>query len=119
MPQSFVYFNDQYYKIWQAFKREQDSIDPSWDVDWDKAEEEDKKKEAKEQARNDRKRKQEVEERAAKRRTGMCSVPRSSAAPLPSRVSVKLSTCDTSSSISSSKLVKLEVQAKGKYRTLW
>jgi hypothetical protein len=119
MPQSFVYFNDEYYKVWQAFKREQDSIDPSWDVDWDKAEEEDKKKEAKEQARNDRKRKQEVEERAAKRRTGMCSVPRSSAAPLPSRVSVKLSTCDTSSSISSSKLVKLEVQAKGKYRTLW
>ena len=118
MPQTFVYLNNEYHKIWQAFKREQD-IDPSWDVDWDKAEEEDKKKEAKEQARNDRKRKQEVEERAAKRRTGMCSVPRSSAAPLPSRVSVKLSTCDTSSSISSSKLVKLEVQAKGKYRTLW
>ena len=83
MPQSFVYFNNEYYKIWQAFKREQDSIDPSWD-DWDKAEEEDKKKEAKEQARNDRKRKQEVEERAAKRRTGMGSMSRSSAAPLPS-----------------------------------
>ena len=65
MPQSFVYFNNEYYKVWQAFKREQDSIDPSWDVDWDKAEEEDKKKEAKEQARNDRKRKQELEERAA------------------------------------------------------
>ena len=57
MPQSFVYFNNEYCKIWQAFKREQASIDPSWDVDWDKAEEEDKKKEAKEQARNDRKRK--------------------------------------------------------------
>ena len=94
-------------------KRTGQHVDPSWDVDWDKAEEEDKKKEAKEQARNDRKRKQEVEERAAKRRTGMGSVPRSSAAPLPSHVSIKLSTCDTSSSISSSKLLKFEVQAKG------
>ena len=97
-------------------KRTGQHVDPSWDVDWDKAEEEDKKKEAKEQARNDRKRKQEVEERAAKRRTGMGSVPRSSAAPLPSHVSIKLSTCDTSSSISSSKLVKLALysaKAKG------
>ena len=63
--------------IRQALKREEKSIDPSWD-DWDKAEEEeDNTKEANEQARDDRKRKQEAEERAAKRRTGMGSMRRS------------------------------------------
>ena len=34
-----------YLKIWQAFKRKENSIDPSWDVDWDKAEEEEEEKE--------------------------------------------------------------------------
>ena len=31
-----------YLKIWQAFKRKENSIDLSWDVDWDKAEDEEK-----------------------------------------------------------------------------
>ena len=55
--------------------------------------------------------------RCIEARTGMGSVPHSSADPLPSLdVCVKLSTCDTSSSISYSKLVKLAlypVKAKG------
>ena len=96
-------------------KRTGQHVDPSWDVDWDKAEEEDKKKEAKEQARNDRKRKQEVEERAASKEAnghGLSATFISSPAAI-TCVYQAFDTCDTSSSISSSKLLKFEVQAKG------
>ena len=70
-------------KEWERIKREEAYVDGSWD-DWDKMEKENDKERVTEQAKNDHKRKQEVEARAAKRRTGMGSMSRSSAAPLPS-----------------------------------
>jgi hypothetical protein len=32
MSQCFVYLSAEYYKMWQAFRKEQDSIDTSWDL---------------------------------------------------------------------------------------
>ena len=93
MPGGFKWFSGEYHKMWQAFRKEQDGIDTSWD-DWNKLEEKNTQEEAKEQTRNERKRKQEAEDRAVKRRTGMGS----STTPPPSCVHVKLSTCDRSSS---------------------
>ena len=80
MPQPIVYFTSHYHQIWKEFQRKQEAIDTSWD-DWDQLEEANQQEGAKEQARNDRKRKQEAEDRAAKRQTGMGSVPRSSTTP--------------------------------------
>ena len=90
MPGGFVWSSGEYRKMWQAFRKEQDRIDTSWD-DWNKLEEKNTQEEAKEHTRNERKRKQEAEDRAEKRRTGMGS----STTPC---VHVKLSTCDRSSS---------------------
>ena len=100
MPGGFVWFSGEYHKMRQAFRREQERIDTSWD-DWYKLEEKHTQEETKEQTRNERKRKQEAEDRAVKRRTGMGS----STTPPPSCVHVKLSTCDRSSS----KLVKVQL----------
>ena len=97
MPGGFKWFSGEYHKMWQAFRKEQEGIDTSWD-DWNKLEEKNTQEEAKEHTRNERKRKQEAEDRAEKRRTGMGS----STTP---RVHVKLSTCDRSSS----KLVKVQL----------
>jgi hypothetical protein len=103
----------------KRIEKEQEHIDGSWEERMIQAENERLEKvEAEWRAQSiKRKRVQEAEERAAKRRMGMGSVSRSSTAPLPSHdVCVKLSTCDTSSSISYSKLVKLAlypVKAKG------
>jgi hypothetical protein len=85
MPGGFVWFGGEYHKMWQAFRKEQEGIDTSWD-DFNKLEEKHAQEETKEQTRNERKRKQEAEDRAVKRRT---------ATPC---VHVKLSTCDRSSS---------------------
>jgi len=95
MPGGFKWFSDEYRKMWQAFRKEQDGIDTSWD-DWNKLEEKNTQEEAKEQTRNERKRKQEAEDRAVKRRTGTSTTP---------CVHVKLSTCDRTSS----KLVKVQL----------
>ena len=92
-----MYLSAEYYKMWQAFRKEQDRIDTSWD-DWNKLEEKNTQEEAKEHTRNERKRKQEAEDRAEKRRTGMGS----STTPC---VHVKLSTRDRTSS----KLVKVQL----------
>ena len=103
----------------KRIEKEQEHIDGSWEERMIQAENERLEKvEAEWRAQSiKRKRVQEAEERAAKRRMGMGSVSRSSTAPLPSHdVCVKLSTCGTSSSISYSKLVKLAlypVKAKG------
>jgi len=97
MPGGIRWFSVEYHKMLQAFRKEQDRIDTSWD-DWNKLEEKNTQEEAKEHTRNERKRKQEAEDRAEKRRTGMGS----STTP---RVHVKLSTCDRTSS----KLVKVQL----------
>ena len=97
MSGGFRWFSNEYRKMWQAFRKEQDRIDTSWD-DWNKLEEKNTQEEAKEHTRNERKRKQEAEDRAEKRRTGMGS----STTPC---VHVKLSTCDRTSS----KLVKVQL----------
>ena len=97
MPGGFVWFSGEYHKMRQAFRREQERIDTSWD-DWYKLEEKHTQEETKEQTRNERKRKQEAEDRAVKRQTGMGS----SITPY---VHVKLSTCDRISS----KLVKVQL----------
>ena len=102
MPvRGFLWSSGEYDKMWQAFRKEQDRIDTSWD-DWNKLEEKNTQEEAKEHTRNERKRKQEAEDRAEKRRTGMGS---STSTPPPSCVHVKLSTCDRTSS----KLVKVQL----------
>jgi hypothetical protein len=97
MSGGFRWFSNEYDKILQAFRKEQDRIDTSWD-DWNKLEEKNTQEEAKERTRNERKRKQEAEDRAEKRRTGMGS----STTPC---VHVKLSTRDRTSS----KLVKVQL----------
>ena len=97
MPGQIRWFSHEYDKMLQAFRKEQDRIDTSWD-DWNKLEEKNTQEEAKEHTRNERKRKQEAEDRAEKRRTGMGS----STTPC---VHVKLSTCDRTSS----KLVKVQL----------
>ena len=101
MPGGFVCSSGKYHKMCQAFRKEQDRIDTSWD-NWNKLEEKNTQEEAKEHTRNERKRKQEAEDRAEKRRTGMGS---STSTPPPSCVHVKLSTCDRTSS----KLVKVQL----------
>ena len=94
----------------KRIEKEQEHIDGSWEERMIQAENERLEKvEAEWRAQSiKRKRVQEAEERAAKRRMGMGSVSRSSTAPLPSHdVCVKLTTCGTSSSIS------YPVKAKG------
>ena len=95
MPGGFAYSSGEYHKMWKAFRKEQEGIDTSWD-DFNKLEEKHTQEEAKEQTRNERKRKQEAEDRAVKRRTGTSTTP---------WVHVKLSTCDRTSS----KLVKVQL----------
>ena len=109
MPGQIRWFSHEYDKMLQAFRKEQDRIDTSWD-DWNKLEEKNTQEEAKEQTRNERKRKQEAEDRAEKRRTGMGS----STTPC---VHVKLSTCDRTSS----KLVKVQLgnAKKSTWRVRW
>ena len=86
----------------KRIEQEQEHIDGSWEERMIHAETERlEKEEAKWLAQSKRKRVQEAEERAAKRRMGTGSMSRSSTAPLPSHdVCVKLTTCGTSSSIS-------------------
>ena len=119
MPQPIVYFTSHYHQIWKEFQRKKEAIDTSWD-DWDQLEEANQQEGAKEQARNDRKRKQEAEDRAAKRQTGMGSVPRSSTTPQsrPSYVRVKLSTRDTSSSKPIVVQLELPGEAKSEFRVV-
>ena len=95
MPGQIRWFSHEYDKMLQAFRKEQDRIDTSWD-DWNKLEEKNTQEEAKEHTRNERKRKQEAEDRAEKRRTGTSTTP---------CVHVKLSTRDRTSS----KLVKVQL----------
>ena len=119
MPQPIVYLTLHYHQIWKAFQKEKEAIDTSWD-DWGKFEEANQQEGAKEQARYERKRKQEAEDRAAKRQTGMGSVPRSSTTPQsrPSYVRVKLSTRDTSSSKPIVVQLELPGKAKSEFRVV-
>ena len=119
MPQPIVYFTAHYHQLWKEWQRGKDAIDTSWD-DWGKLDEAYQQEWAKEQARIDRKRKQEAEDRAAKRQTGMGSVPRSSTTPQsrPSYVRVKLSTRDTSSSKPIVVQLELPGKAKSEFRVV-